>query len=53
MSELNNLESFYGKILDNLGEDKDRQGLKDTPLRAAKAMQFLTQGYQQDPKEII
>lgn len=53
MRDLKKLESFYSKILDNIGEDKDRQGLKNTPIRAAKAIQFLTDGYQQDPKEII
>ena len=45
----NNFES----IIDLLGEDKDREGLKKTPLRAAKAMQFLTQGYTMEPKEIL
>ncbi|HEX3006811.1 MAG TPA: GTP cyclohydrolase I FolE, partial [Bacteroidales bacterium] len=33
--------------------DPQREGLKDTPLRVAKAMQFLTHGYNLDPKEII
>ncbi len=51
--ELDNLESLYGKVLDNLGGERDRQGLKDTPLRVAKAMQFLTKGYDQDPAAII
>jgi GTP cyclohydrolase I len=51
--ELNNLESLFGKVLDNLGGERDRQGLEDTPLRVAKAMQFLTQGYDQDPAAII
>ena len=51
--ELNNLESLFGKVLDNLGGERDRQGLKNTPLRVAKAMQFLTKGYDQDPAAII
>ncbi|MGB6035055.1 MAG: GTP cyclohydrolase I FolE [Cryomorphaceae bacterium] len=51
--ELTNLESLFGKVLDNLGGDRDRQGLKNTPLRAAKAMQFLTKGYDQDPAAIM
>jgi GTP cyclohydrolase I len=51
--ELDKLESLYGKVLDNLGGERDRQGLEDTPLRVAKAMQFLTQGYDQDPAAII
>ncbi|MCZ4410235.1 GTP cyclohydrolase I FolE [Cryomorphaceae bacterium 1068] len=51
--ELNNLESLFGKVLDNLGGERDRQGLENTPLRVAKAMQFLTKGYDQDPAAII
>lgn len=51
--ELANLESLFGKVLDNLGGERNRQGLENTPLRVAKAMQFLTQGYDQDPAAII
>jgi GTP cyclohydrolase IA len=36
-----------------LGEDTNREGLEKTPLRVAKAMQFLTQGYNMKPEEII
>jgi len=36
-----------------LGEDAEREGLEKTPLRVAKAMQFLTQGYQQDANAIL
>lgn len=43
----------YRSILDDIGEDTMRQGLVDTPKRAAKAMQFLTQGYEQDPEAIL
>ena len=43
----------YKKIIKDLGENPDRDGLLDTPERAAKAMQFLTQGYHQDPEEIL
>ena len=43
----------YEKILTELGEDPDREGLLKTPERAAKAMQFLTQGYEQDASEIL
>lgn len=43
----------YKKILELLGEDVEREGLQSTPTRVAKAMQFLTQGYHIEPKEII
>ena len=43
----------YKKILDLIGEDSIREGLEGTPLRMAKAIQFLTQGYNTDPHEII
>ncbi len=41
------------EILSLLGEDTDREGLVKTPLRVAKAMQYLTKGYWQDPEEIL
>lgn len=43
----------YGNVLSLLGEDPEREGLKKTPERLAKAMQFLTQGYQVDAHEIL
>jgi GTP cyclohydrolase IA len=43
----------YQEIINDLGEDSSREGLAKTPERAAKAMQFLTQGYQQDATEIL
>jgi GTP cyclohydrolase I len=47
------LKQSYSNILDLLGENPDREGLKSTPERIAKAMQYLTQGYQMDAKAII
>lgn len=47
------LVKSYGEILDLLGEDSQREGLKKTPERLAKAMQYLTQGYHLDAKAII
>lgn len=50
---LESMESAYSTLIDNLGEDLSRDGLVDTPKRAAKAMQFLTQGYQQTVEGIV
>lgn len=47
------LAANYSNILKELGEDVNRDGLKDTPMRAAKAMQFLTRGYQQSLDEVV
>ena len=47
------LQEHYKAILELLGEDPQREGLLKTPLRMARSMQFLTQGYQQDPMEIL
>jgi len=47
------LADHYAAILHLLGEDTERDGLLKTPLRVAKAMQFLTQGYAQDPHAIL
>ncbi len=49
----NHLADLYADLLSSIGEDVARQGLKDTPLRAAKALQFLTRGYRQDVDEVI
>ncbi len=47
------LAEHYAAILSLLGEDISRDGLQKTPLRVAKSMQFLTQGYAQDPHAIL
>ena len=43
----------FSNIIDQMGEDIGREGLKKTPTRAAKAIKFLTEGYDKDPKEIL
>ncbi|MFA7116919.1 MAG: GTP cyclohydrolase I FolE [Bacteroidales bacterium] len=47
------LSAHYKEVLILLGEDINREGLIKTPLRVAKSMQFLTQGYHQDGKAIL
>ncbi|WP_027349106.1 GTP cyclohydrolase I FolE [Halotalea alkalilenta] len=47
------LARHYRAVISELGEDPTREGLRDTPERAAKAMQFLTYGYQQTLEEIV
>ena len=47
------LEDAFRSILEAIGEDPERQGLRRTPSRAAIALDFLTQGYRQDLDEII
>ena len=43
----------FFKIIELLGEDTEREGLEKTPMRAAKAIKFLTKGYEEDPKQIL
>lgn len=47
------IQSKYSQIISQIGEDPNREGLIKTPERAAKAIQFLTQGYQQDAEAIL
>jgi len=47
------MEKQFKKIIEELGEDVTRDGLKDTPQRAATALKFLTQGYAQSLDEIV
>lgn len=47
------LSDLYSQVITELGEDVNREGLLDTPKRAAKAMQFLTSGYEQSLEDIV
>lgn len=47
------IATYYHDILREIGENPEREGLKDTPKRVAKAMQFLTHGYDLDPSKIL
>ena len=47
------MNELYNDLLSRIGEDPAREGLLDTPDRAAKAMDFLTQGYRQKLEDII
>lgn len=50
---IESLAENYKTIIENLGEDVHREGLQKTPERVAKAMQFLTHGYDLNPLEIL
>ncbi len=50
---LEKLEYHYKEVLKLIGEDVEREGLQQTPFRVAKSIQYLTQGYDHDPKEIL
>lgn len=47
------MEKHFTEILKSLGEDVDREGLIDTPKRAAQALKFLTRGYRQTLEEVV
>ncbi len=47
------LASIYYKVLKLIGEDPEREGLKNTPVRVAKALNFMMSGYNQNACEII
>ncbi|SHK67354.1 GTP cyclohydrolase I [Halomonas caseinilytica] len=53
LSMTEQLADHYRQIIQEIGEDPDREGLRDTPKRAAKAMQFLNRGYFQSLEEIV
>ncbi|CAN1486780.1 FolE GTP cyclohydrolase I [Flavobacteriaceae bacterium] len=50
---IESMSKNYKTIIENLGEDVNREGLQKTPERVAKAMQYLTHGYDLDPLEIL
>ena len=47
------MEELFRKLLEEIGEDVNRDGLKKTPSRAAESFKYLTKGYNEDIKEII
>ena len=47
------LDRLYRDIISGVGEDPGREGLQDTPQRAARAMQYLTRGYSQTVEEVV
>jgi GTP cyclohydrolase I len=47
------LEDLVTKMISELGEDPNREGLLQTPHRVAKALEFLTEGYRQDVKKVL
>jgi GTP cyclohydrolase I len=50
---IDELSTIYYRVLKLIGEDPDREGLKGTPVRVAKAVSYLTMGYNQNPCAII
>ena len=53
MDKIAALTENYKSIINHLREDPEREGLQKTPARIAKAMQFLTQGYDQDAEAVV
>ena len=53
LTKISQLAEHYKAILEIVGEDVTREGLLKTPMRAAKAMWYITQGYREDPKQVL
>lgn len=53
MTNIDKTAKLYKEILLQVGEDPERDGLKDTPHRAAKAIDFLTHGYRQNLDDVV
>jgi GTP cyclohydrolase I len=51
--KIESLKQSYKNVIEQIGEDSEREGLQKTPERVAKAMQYLTQGYHLEPAKII
>ncbi|MCK9606521.1 MAG: GTP cyclohydrolase I FolE [Methylomonas sp.] len=47
------MEEYFSKIIQAIGEDVNREGLRDTPKRAAKAFRFLNNGYEKNLDEVL
>ncbi|HXA08774.1 MAG TPA: GTP cyclohydrolase I, partial [Chthoniobacterales bacterium] len=50
---LEEMERLFGDLLDAIGEDRTREGLRKTPDRAARAFEFITAGYRQSVEEAV
>ncbi|MCZ7596536.1 MAG: GTP cyclohydrolase I FolE [Gammaproteobacteria bacterium] len=53
MQDIDKQAALYRQLIAGIGEDVDRDGLRDTPLRAARALEYLTRGYGQSLDEVV
>ncbi len=53
MTPEGNLDQYFRKMLEHIGEDPNREGLIKTPLRAARAFEFMTQGYEKKVEDLV
>jgi GTP cyclohydrolase I len=47
------MDQYFRKMLEHIGEDPNREGLLKTPIRAAKAFEFMTQGYKKNVEDVV